>query len=66
MKNVGGVDRVLRLVIGLGLLAYGIFLQVTSGAGWWIALIGLVPAGTSLLATCPLYIPLKISTAKKS
>ncbi|NCN06060.1 MAG: DUF2892 domain-containing protein [Spirochaetales bacterium] len=65
MKNVGGVDRILRLVIGLGLVAYGIFLQVTTGAGWWIAAIGLVPTGTALFSTCPLYIPLKISTAKK-
>ena len=50
--NVGGIDRLLRVVIGLGLLAF-VFLG-ESGARWW-GLIGVVPLLTAFLSFCPLY-----------
>ncbi|PWS39177.1 DUF2892 domain-containing protein [Falsiroseomonas bella] len=55
--NVGGIDRVLRIVAGLVLLALGAF----GPLGWW-GLVGLVPLGTALVGFCPLYPLLGINT----
>ena len=59
-KNVGGIDRVLRIVVGLALIA-GFFLN-TDGAYRWAHLLGIIPLATGLLSTCPLYSILGIST----
>ncbi|MDX5356109.1 MAG: DUF2892 domain-containing protein [Rhodobacterales bacterium] len=51
--NVGGIDRILRIVVGVALLA-GFFLN--PGASMrWLYLIGLVPLLTGIFSTCPLY-----------
>jgi hypothetical protein len=55
--NVGGIDRVLRIVAGVVLLALGAF----GPLGWW-GLIGLVPLGTALIGFCPVYPLLGINT----
>jgi hypothetical protein len=57
MKNVGGMDRMLRIVVGAGLTWYAF----TSGTTW--AYIGLLPLATGLMGFCPAYCPLKLSTA---
>jgi len=58
--NVGSVDRILRIVVGLALIAL-FFLD--SGASWrWLYLIGIVPLATGLMSTCPLYSVLGLST----
>jgi len=59
-KNVGGIDRVLRIVLGLALLA-GFFLN-TEATYRWAYLIGIVPLLTGVMSTCPLYSILGIST----
>ena len=48
--NVGGIDRILRIVAGIVLLA--LTLMGTIGAWGWI---GIVPLATGLFRTCPLY-----------
>lgn len=48
--NVGGIDRVLRIVVGLVLLAL-VFVGPKTPWGY----VGLVPLLTGLLRTCPLY-----------
>lgn len=58
--NVGGIDRILRIVIGLVLVA-GFFLMPQTG--WrWVLLLGLVPLVTGMVRFCPLYPLLGIST----
>jgi Protein of unknown function (DUF2892) len=59
--NVGGIDRILRIVLGLALLAW-FFLGNGQGAWHYAALIGIVPLATGLLGTCPLYSILGLST----
>jgi Protein of unknown function (DUF2892) len=56
-SNVGGIDRVLRIVIGLALIA----LAVTGTVGAW-AWIGVVPLATAALGYCPLYSVLGFSS----
>lgn len=59
-KNVGGIDRVLRIVVGLALLA-GFFLN-PDAAYRWAYLIGIVPLATGLMSSCPVYTILGLST----
>ncbi|ULB09981.1 DUF2892 domain-containing protein [Cereibacter azotoformans] len=58
--NVGGIDRVLRIVVGLALLA-AFFLLPEAGYRMFL-LIGIVPLLTGLFSTCPLYSILGINT----
>jgi hypothetical protein len=66
MKNIGSVDRIIRLVLGLGLIIAGVFLQMYAGRLWWLAIPGAVFLLTSIIAFCPLYLPLGISTKGKN
>jgi hypothetical protein len=59
-KNVGGIDRVLRIVVGLALLA-GFFLNADATYRW-AYLIGVVPLLTGIISSCPLYSILGLST----
>ncbi len=63
-SNVGGIDKVLRIVAGLALLSLAFILD---GAARWWGLIGIVPLLTGSLGWCPAYLPFGISTcpAKK-
>ncbi|MNN93822.1 hypothetical protein D3C81_2123460 [compost metagenome] len=62
-SNVGGIDRVLRILVGIVLIA----LAVTDTVGWW-GWLGLVPLFTGVVGFCPLYPILGLSTCplKKS
>jgi hypothetical protein len=50
--NVGTVDRAIRMVVGVALLAAFFFIE---GPLAWVALIGIVPLVTGFLGYCPLY-----------
>ena len=49
-KNVGGIDRTLRITIGLALIAAA----ATGTVGWW-GYLGIVPLLTGLVGWCPPY-----------
>ncbi len=55
--NMGGIDRILRIVVGLALIA--LTLMGTIGPWGWI---GIVPVATAALGMCPLYSMLGMST----
>jgi hypothetical protein len=55
--NVGGIDRIARIAVGLLLLA--LTLTGTIGAWGWI---GVVPLVTGVFKFCPLYTMLGISS----
>lgn len=55
--NVGSVDRILRIVVGLVLIAL-VFVGPKTVWGW----IGLIPLVTGLARTCPAYSLLGITT----
>ena len=54
--NIGSLDRVIRIVIGIGILAAGYHFK-----SWW-ALAGLVPLLTAFVRFCPAYVPFGLST----
>ena len=59
--NVGGIDRLLRIVAGIVLLALVFVLKSESGLWLW-GLIGIVPLATGLLSWCPAYSLFGMST----
>tara|TARA_R110002074_G_scaffold127707_7_gene267273 strand:+ start:3741 stop:3938 length:198 start_codon:yes stop_codon:yes gene_type:complete len=52
-RNVGTIDRILRIVIGAALLV-AFFMSPDSGLRW-LYLIGLIPLVTGLLGSCLMY-----------
>jgi len=58
--NVGGIDRVLRIVLGLALIAI-VFVGPQTPWGW----IGVVPLLTGLMRTCPLYTLIGVNTCPR-
>jgi hypothetical protein len=61
MKNVGGIDRVARIVIGLALVLVAVVPSTIQTAWGWI---GVVPLATALIGWCPAYTLLGIRTCK--
>ena len=57
--NVGGLDKGLRIIAGLGLLA--LMLVLEGNARWW-GLVGIVPLLTGFMNFCPVYALLGINT----
>jgi Protein of unknown function (DUF2892) len=55
-RNVGGLDRAFRFVVGIAVLALGLHYR-----SWWGAL-GLIPIATAALSWCPAYLPFGTST----
>jgi len=60
--NVGGADKILRIVIGLAVLSLVFLLD--GNARWW-GLFGLLPLMTGLFNFCPAYSLFGMSTARK-
>jgi hypothetical protein len=61
-RNVGSVDRIIRVVVGLLLIAYAIPIGF-SQTGWnWVGWIGVVPLLTAAFGYCPAYSLLGMST----
>lgn len=57
--NVGGIDKVVRLVAAVALFSLFFVLE---GNARYLGLVGIVPLATSLLGWCPLYTVLGINT----
>lgn len=65
IKNVGGIDRVLRIVVGLALVAWalGVIPGVAPQVWGWI---GVVPLLTGVVGWCPPYALFGLSTCSKT
>ena len=61
--NIGVIHRILRVAIGLALIAaaLSLFVPAYQSTGGWI---GLVPLATVLISWCPLYTILGIRTCR--
>jgi hypothetical protein len=58
-RNVGSADRVIRILVGLGILSL-VFVGPQTPWGY----VGLVPILTGLIGWCPAYMPFGIKTCK--
>jgi hypothetical protein len=59
-KNIGGIERILRIVVGLALIAI-VFVGPQTVWGW----LGVIPLATGLIGWCPPYALLGINTCSK-
>lgn len=57
LQNVGSVDRLVRILVGLALVGGAAF-GVVGGWGW----LGLLPLLTGFVGVCPAYLPFGLST----
>ncbi len=57
--NVGGIDRQLRVVMGLAIIGAGFYYQS------WLGAIGVVPLFTAAIGWCPAYLPFGFSSHKE-
>lgn len=57
-RNVGGADRIVRLVLGVAIIAAGLYFK-----SWW-GVIGVVPILTAAIGWCPAYLPFGISSCR--
>ncbi|HSP90258.1 MAG TPA: DUF2892 domain-containing protein [Vicinamibacterales bacterium] len=58
-KNMGSVDRIVRGVAGIALIAWALM----GGPVW--AWLGVVPLATAVIGVCPAYLPFGITTCPK-
>lgn len=72
-RNIGNFDALLRIAVGVILLAYGLVSILPAVAaylpgasalgGWvWVGWIGVVPLATGMVGTCPVYSKMGVST----
>jgi hypothetical protein len=64
-KNVGGADRVIRAVVGAGLIYYA--MSNMPGAQDWMVpagMVGFILLMTAVFGRCPAYMPFGINTCK--
>ncbi|WP_137044070.1 DUF2892 domain-containing protein [Pseudolabrys sp. FHR47] len=53
--NVGTIDRLARIIVGLALIAFALG-YIAPGTSWsWVGWIGVVPILTALIGYCPAY-----------
>ncbi len=64
--NVGSLDRILRIIVGLALIAFALGFIAPGAAYAWVGWIGVVPLLTALVGSCPLYSLLGLSTCPVS
>ncbi len=57
LQNVGTVDRVIRIIVGLGLIAATVLGHI--GPWGWI---GVVPLATGVFRFCPAYLPFGLNS----
>ena len=60
-KNVGTVDRILRIAVGAMLIGYA----VMNPEAWW-GWIGVIPLVTALIGWCPAYRLIGASTCSRA
>ena len=58
-SNVGSADRVVRAILGIGIIAFAV---VSHGPIRWVGVVGLVLVATATMKFCPAYGVMKIRT----
>lgn len=58
-NNMGKTDRIIRAILGAGIIAAGLYFQ-----NWW-GLVGIVLLATAVIGWCPAYVPFGLSSKKQ-
>jgi len=59
-RNLGDIDKWLRIIAGLLILGLGAF----GPLGWW-GLLGIVPLATGVMGSCPAYSLMGMNTCQR-
>jgi amino acid transporter len=65
-KNMGLADRIIRFSLAVVIAVLYFTGQISGTAAIILGIIALVFIATSFMGFCPAYLPIKLSTAKKS
>lgn len=65
-KNMGSADRIIRIVLAVVVAILYFTDQISGLAAIILGAFAIIFLLTSLMSFCPLYVPFKLSTAKKS
>ena len=65
IKNMGIIDRIIRIVIAVVIAVLYFTNQIPGIAGIILGVLAIIFLVTSAFSFCPLYLPFKISTKKK-
>jgi hypothetical protein len=57
-RNIGKTDRIIRIIVGIIIIALGIIFQS------WLGLFGIIPIVTAVTGACGFYLPFGINTRK--
>lgn len=63
--NMGAADRIIRVILALGIAALFFTGVITGTLGIILMIVAGIFLLTSFISFCPLYFPVKLSTAKK-
>ena len=55
-RNLGNVDRIIRVILGVAIMLAGLYSQT------WLGALGVVLLVTAAIGWCPLYVPFHLST----
>jgi hypothetical protein len=64
-KNIGSVDKIIRIVLALAVLGLYLGHLISGTAAIILGIVAVIFLLTSVVSFCPLYFPFKISTRKK-
>jgi small-conductance mechanosensitive channel len=65
-KNMGTADRIIRTILAVVVAVLYFTDQITGTAAIILGILAIIFLLTSLVGFCPLYVPFKLSTRKKS
>jgi hypothetical protein len=65
-KNMGTIDRIIRILLAIVIIILYITGSITGFAAIILGILAIVFIITSMIGFCPLYVPFKISTIGKS
>lgn len=63
-KNMGSIDRIIRIIIVLGIVALYYFKVIDGTLGYILLAFAAISLLTSLVSFCPLYVPFGVNTCK--
>jgi hypothetical protein len=66
IKNMGTADRIIRILVVIVIAILFFTKQITGTLGIILVILAIIFLLTSLAGFCPLYVPFKFSTKKKT
>lgn len=64
IKNMGGIDRLVRIAIAITVFALIGSEQISGALAWVLGIASIIMAATAAMGSCPLYLPFGLSTRR--